>query len=78
MCGYFCIGFIGFMLGGKTLTDYTNLFSPHEKFFLISKMNKNNSIENNSIKKNSLETIDKTVLSEQKYYLQVLLENQLE
>ena len=41
-------------------------------------MNKNNSIENNSIKKNSLETIDKTVLPEQKYYLQVLLENQLE
>ena len=41
-------------------------------------MNKNNSIENNSIKKNSLEAIDKTVLSEQKYYLQVLLENQLE
>ena len=30
MCGYFCIGFIGFMLGGKTLTDYTNLFSPHD------------------------------------------------
>ena len=41
-------------------------------------MNKNNSIENNFIKKNSLEAIDKTVLSEQKYYLQVLLENQLE
>ena len=41
-------------------------------------MNKNNSIENNSMKKNLLETIDKTVLSEQKYYLQVLLENQLE
>ena len=29
MCGYFCIGFIGFMLAGKKLTDYTNLFSPH-------------------------------------------------
>ena len=27
MCGYFCIGFIGFMLVGKTLTEYTNLFS---------------------------------------------------
>ena len=25
-CGYFCIGFIDFMLGGKKLTDYTNLF----------------------------------------------------
>ena len=30
MCRYFCIGFIGFMLAGKKLTDYTNLFSPHD------------------------------------------------
>ena len=30
MCGYFCIGFIDFMLVGKKLTDYTNLFSPHD------------------------------------------------
>ena len=30
MCGYFCIGFINFMLKGKTLTDYTNLFSPND------------------------------------------------
>ena len=29
MCGYFCIGFIYFMLAGKTLTKYTNLFSPN-------------------------------------------------
>ena len=28
-CGYFCIGFIGFMLAGKTLTAFTNLFSPN-------------------------------------------------
>ena len=27
MCGYFCIGFIDFMLEGKTLTEFTNLFS---------------------------------------------------
>ena len=27
MCGYFCIGFIDFILAGKTLTDFTNLFS---------------------------------------------------
>ena len=26
MCGYFCIGFINFILAGKTLTDFTNLF----------------------------------------------------
>ena len=30
MCGYFCIGFIDFMLAGKILTDYTNLFSLHD------------------------------------------------
>ena len=28
MCGYFCTGFIDFMFKGKSLTDYTNLFSP--------------------------------------------------
>ena len=26
MCRYFCIGFIDFMLAGKILTEYTNLF----------------------------------------------------
>ena len=30
MCGYFYIGFIDFMLAGKTLTDYTNVFSPYD------------------------------------------------
>ena len=30
MCGYFCIGFIDFVLAGKKLTDYTSLFSPHD------------------------------------------------
>ena len=30
MCGYFCIGFIDFMLKGKSSLDYTNLFSPNE------------------------------------------------
>ena len=31
MCGYFCTGFIYFMLKDKSLLDYTNLFSPNEK-----------------------------------------------
>ena len=31
MCGYFCIGFIDFMLKGKSLLDDTNLFSPNDK-----------------------------------------------
>ena len=38
MCGYFCIGFINlvlywfinFMLKGKSLSEYINLFSPNE------------------------------------------------
>ena len=29
ICGYFCIGFIDFMFKGKTLNEYTNLFSPN-------------------------------------------------
>ena len=29
MCGYFCIGFIDFMLKIKSLTDFTNLFLPN-------------------------------------------------
>ena len=29
MCGYFCIGFINFLFNGKSLTEYTNLFSPN-------------------------------------------------
>ena len=29
MCGYFCIGFINFMLAGKTLTEYTNVYWPN-------------------------------------------------
>ena len=28
MCGYFSIIFIEYILNNKTLTDYTNLFSP--------------------------------------------------
>ena len=27
---YFCIGFIDFMLAGKTLADFTSLFSPYD------------------------------------------------
>ena len=29
ICGYFCIGFIDFMLAGKTLAEDKNLFSPN-------------------------------------------------
>ena len=30
MCGYFCIGFIDFMLKGKSLLDYSNISSPSD------------------------------------------------
>ena len=30
MCEYFCIGFIDFMLEGKSFLDYKYLFSPNE------------------------------------------------
>ena len=30
MCGYFCNGFIDFMLKGKSLRDYTGLFFPND------------------------------------------------
>ena len=30
MCGYFCTGFIDFMLNGKSLLEYTNLFSRND------------------------------------------------
>ena len=30
MCGYFCIGFIDFMLPDKKVTDFTNMFSPYD------------------------------------------------
>ena len=30
MCGYFCIGFIDFMLKREKLTDFTSLFSPYD------------------------------------------------
>ena len=29
VCRYFCVGFINFRLVEKTLTDFTNLFSPN-------------------------------------------------
>ena len=30
MCGYFCVGFLDFMLKGESLLQSTNLFSPNE------------------------------------------------
>ena len=30
MCGYFCTGFINFMFAGRSLIDFTGLFSPYD------------------------------------------------
>ena len=30
MCGSFCIGFTDFMLAGKSLINFTSLFSPYD------------------------------------------------
>ena len=30
MCGYFCIGFIDFLLAGEKLTDFTSLSFPYD------------------------------------------------
>ena len=30
LCGYFCIGFIDFMLAGRGLIDFTSLFFPYD------------------------------------------------
>ena len=30
MCGYFCLGFIDFMLKGQRLLDYTSLYYPND------------------------------------------------
>ena len=30
MCGYFCIGFIDFMLAGRSVIDFTSLFSSYD------------------------------------------------
>ena len=30
MCGFYCVAFIEYMFAGKTLLDYTNLFSAND------------------------------------------------
>ena len=58
ICGYFCLGFIDFMFKGKTLTEFTNLFSPNS-------FEKNDDIILSFFKdNNSIKAIGKTHLSE--------------
>ena len=64
MCGYFCIEFINYMLIGKTLLDYTNLFSPNDfkkNDRVIKRIFKkmNNIIELTDVNKYRLDEINK-------------------
>ena len=44
MRGYFCIGFINFMFNGKSLKDYTNLFTNRFKKITPNDFKKNDDI----------------------------------
>ena len=63
MCGYFCIEFINYMLKGKTLLDYTNLFSPNDfkksDELLKEYLKMNNIIELTDVNKYRLDEINK-------------------
>ena len=63
MCGYFCIEFINYMLKGKTLLDYSNLFSPNDfkkNDRVIKRILKmNNVIELTNLNKYRLDEINK-------------------
>ena len=63
MCGYFCIEFINYILKGKTLLDYTNLFSPNDLKKTIKLLKEylkmNNIIELTDVNKYRLDEINK-------------------
>ena len=40
MCDYFCIEFINYMFDGKSLIDFTSLFSPHDFKKIVKLLNK--------------------------------------
>ena len=63
MCGYFCIEFINYTLKGKTLLNYTNIFSPYDfkkNDQIIKRIFKmNNIIELTVVNKYRLDEINK-------------------
>ena len=66
MCGYFCIEFINYMIKGKTILEYTNLFSPNDfkkTIKLLKEYLKMNDIELTDVDKYRLNEINKI-----KYY----------
>ena len=63
MCGYFCIEFINYMLDGKSLIDFTSLFSPHDfkkNDQIIKRIFKNEYLELTDINNYRLNEINKT------------------
>ena len=83
MCGYFCIEFIIYMLKGKTLLDYTNLFiilmTLKRTIELLKEYLKmNNIIELTNVNKYSLDEINKirdyfnNEIKERKYVIKKL------
>ena len=56
MCGYFCIDFTNYILKGKSLTDFTNLFSPND-------FKENDDIIFKMVEISSVESIDTSNLS---------------
>ena len=79
MCGYFCIGFINFMLKGNSLTDFTNLFLPKDfkenddiilnYFLTIFKMVECNFVERSNIYPNlNAIPLNEIPLSDQQHF----------
>ena len=69
MCGYFCIEFINYMFDGKSLIDFTSLFSPNDFFKKMIKLLKEYLKMNNleltvMTKPSSLERINNYRLNE--------------
>ena len=63
MCGYFCIEFINYMFDGKSLIDFTSLFSPHDfkkNDQIIKRIFKNEYLELTDINNYRLNEINKT------------------
>ena len=67
ICGYFCVGFIDFMLAGKKLTDFTNLFSPYDfekndrtilNYFKDDEIDKTNLTDQTKIRLNEITEIE--------------------
>ena len=67
ICGYFCIRFIDFMLAGKKMTDFTNLFFPYDfekndrtilSYFKDDEIDKTNLTDQTKIRLNEITEIE--------------------